>query len=100
VGFVVNKAALGQVFSEYIGSPAKLSTNFSIIITTPGWHNRPNSGRNWTPPPTIPIKKSWKILGQLSECQLFVNGSDYVHYVCYIYEVLNYLQQQRTDPEI
>jgi hypothetical protein len=35
VGFVVDKAASGQVFSEYFGFPAKPvhSTNFSIIIT-------------------------------------------------------------------
>jgi hypothetical protein len=32
VGFVVDKMALGQVFSEYFGSPANLySTNFSTI---------------------------------------------------------------------
>jgi hypothetical protein len=59
---MVDKAALGQVFSEYFGSLAKHSTNFSIIIITRGWHNRPfvaavPSGPNWTPPPTIPIKK-------------------------------------------
>jgi hypothetical protein len=31
-------------------SPAKHSTNFSIIISTRGWHNRPISGRSaeWT----------------------------------------------------
>jgi hypothetical protein len=35
VGFVVEKVALGQVFSEYFGSPANLhSTKFSIIIIT------------------------------------------------------------------
>jgi hypothetical protein len=58
VGFVVDKAALGQVFSKYFGSPANHSTNFSIIIITQGWHNRPISGRsaNWTPPPTIPTQ--------------------------------------------
>jgi hypothetical protein len=39
VGFVADKAALGQVFSEYFGFPN--STNFSIIIITQGWHNRP-----------------------------------------------------------
>jgi hypothetical protein len=35
VGFVVDKVALGQVFSEYFSSLAKTlhSTNFSIIIT-------------------------------------------------------------------
>jgi hypothetical protein len=42
-GFVVDKAGLGQVFSEYFGiSLANRSTNFSIIIIlTRGWHNRP-----------------------------------------------------------
>jgi hypothetical protein len=43
-------------------SPATYSTDFSIIIITRGWHNRPLSGRNvqWTfiPPPTMQIKKS------------------------------------------
>jgi hypothetical protein len=43
-------------------SLANHSTNFSIIIITRGWHKRPlvaavPSGPNWTPPPTIPIKK-------------------------------------------
>jgi hypothetical protein len=44
VGFVVDKEALGQV------SPANHSTNFSIIIITRGWHNRPISGHSaeWT----------------------------------------------------
>jgi hypothetical protein len=44
VGFVGYKAALGQVF------PANHSTNFSIIIITRGWHNRPISDRSaeWT----------------------------------------------------
>jgi hypothetical protein len=47
VGFMVDRAALGQVFSEYFGF---LSTNFSIIIITRGWQNRPISGRSaeWT----------------------------------------------------
>jgi hypothetical protein len=35
VGFVVDKVALGQVFSEYFGSPANLqSTNCSTITFT------------------------------------------------------------------
>jgi hypothetical protein len=42
-------------------SPANHSTNFSIIIITRGWHNRPVSGRSveWTllPTPTMQIKK-------------------------------------------
>jgi hypothetical protein len=68
VGFVVDKAALGQVFSQYLVSPANHSTDFSIIIITRGWHNRPLSGRSveWIliPPPTIQIKKKreFKIL--------------------------------------
>jgi hypothetical protein len=63
----VDKAALGQVFSEYFGSPANRSINFSIIIITWGWHNIPISGRSaeWTQldstPHTIPIKKIIKI---------------------------------------
>jgi hypothetical protein len=48
----VDKAALGQVFSEYFGSPTNHSANFSIIIIiiTRGWHNRPIGGRSaeWT----------------------------------------------------
>jgi hypothetical protein len=36
VRFVVDKAALGQVFSEYFGFPANHSTNFTIIIITRG----------------------------------------------------------------
>jgi hypothetical protein len=45
VGFVVDKAALGQRFS-----PNHHSTNFSSIIITRGWHNRPIRGRSaeWT----------------------------------------------------
>jgi hypothetical protein len=46
VGFVVDKVALEQVFSEYFGSSANLHfTNLSIIIITQGNYNRPFSGR-------------------------------------------------------
>jgi hypothetical protein len=40
VGFVVDKVASGQVFSEYFGSPAKTvdSTNFSILTISRGRH--------------------------------------------------------------
>jgi hypothetical protein len=51
VGFVVDKVALRQIFSEYLVSPANHhSTNFSIIIITWGWHNRPIGGcsAEWT----------------------------------------------------
>jgi hypothetical protein len=42
MGFVVDKAALGQVFSEFFGSPAKHSTGCStLIIIIRGWYNRP-----------------------------------------------------------
>jgi hypothetical protein len=46
VGFVVNKVALGQVFSEYFGFPCQFLSS-SIIW---GWYNRPISGRRtkWT----------------------------------------------------
>jgi hypothetical protein len=47
VEFVVDKAALGQVFSKYFGFPCyHHSTNFSIIIITRGWHNMPIGGRS------------------------------------------------------
>jgi hypothetical protein len=50
VGFVVDKAALGQVFSEYFGFPCQSFHQFSIIIITRGWHNRLIGGRSaeWT----------------------------------------------------
>jgi hypothetical protein len=39
VGSVVDKVALGQVFSEYFSSPANLhSTNFSTITVTITYH--------------------------------------------------------------
>jgi hypothetical protein len=49
MGFVVDKVALGQVFSEYFGFPPH-STKFSIITITRGRSNRPFSGRRaeWT----------------------------------------------------
>jgi hypothetical protein len=50
MGFVVDKAALGQFFSEHFGFLANYSTNFSIIIITQCGHNKPISGRSaeWT----------------------------------------------------
>jgi hypothetical protein len=47
----MDKEALGQVFSEYFGFPAnRHSTNFSIIIITWGWQNKPIGVRSaeWT----------------------------------------------------
>jgi hypothetical protein len=57
VGFVVDKAALKQVFSEYFGSHANYSNHSSIIIITIGLLvDAVPSGTYWTPPPTIPIE--------------------------------------------
>jgi hypothetical protein len=65
VAFVVDKAVLKQVFCPNTSvSPANHhSTNFSIIIITRGWYNRPIGGRSaeWVQMdstlPTLPIKK-------------------------------------------
>jgi hypothetical protein len=48
VGFVVDKAALGQIFSEYFhfSCQSYYSTNFSIILIDWGWHKRPIDGRS------------------------------------------------------
>jgi hypothetical protein len=51
VGFVVDKVALEQDFSEYFGFLANVhSTKFSIIISTRGRYNKSFSGRHteWT----------------------------------------------------
>jgi hypothetical protein len=45
VWFVVDKAALGQVFSEYFGLPCQSFHQITIIIITRGWQNRPEA---WT----------------------------------------------------
>jgi hypothetical protein len=61
MGFAVDNVTLEQIFSEYFGFPANHHpTNFSIIIFTRGWRNRPISGRSaeWTPSLTVPIKKN------------------------------------------
>jgi hypothetical protein len=46
VGFVVDKAALGQVSPSTSVSPANHSTDFYIIIITRTWHNKPIGGRS------------------------------------------------------
>jgi hypothetical protein len=63
VGFVVDKVALGQVFSEYFGFPCQ-----SLFHQFLHHHNHPGADRvgqlvadvpsepNWTPPPNTPIK--------------------------------------------
>jgi hypothetical protein len=61
VRFVVDKVALGEVFSEYFGFPCQSSFHQFLLQ-----HNHPGlaqlvaavpRGPNWTPPSTIPIKK-------------------------------------------
>jgi hypothetical protein len=57
------QSCFGQVFSEYFGFRCQFSTNFSIIIITRGAGTigllvaAVPSVPNWTPPPTIQIKK-------------------------------------------
>jgi hypothetical protein len=53
VGFVVDKVALGQVFSEYFGFPCQSS-----------FHQYASSGRS-TQRPTPPIKKKLWVLFEL-----------------------------------
>jgi hypothetical protein len=62
-GICGGQSGTGAVFlrASTSVSPANHSTDFSIIIITRGWHNRPLSARSveWTliPPPTVQIKK-------------------------------------------
>jgi hypothetical protein len=64
MGFVVDKAALGQVFSDNFVFPWQSSFHqfFSIIIITWGWHNTPLGGcsAEWIGlhPPLYQLKKS------------------------------------------
>jgi hypothetical protein len=62
VGFVVDKAALGQVFSEHFGFPFQSFHRFLHYHNHPGLTQWPLSGRSveWTliPPPTMQIKKN------------------------------------------
>jgi hypothetical protein len=71
VGFVVDKAALGQVFSPSISvSLAKHhSTDFSIIIISRGWHNRTIGGRSaeWTQLDSTPHYTNFKFLNVKGE---------------------------------
>jgi hypothetical protein len=60
-GLLVDKAALGQVFSEYFGFPCQSFHRFLHYHNHPGWHNRPLNGRSveWTliPPSYAKLKK-------------------------------------------
>jgi hypothetical protein len=67
VGFVVDKMALGQVFSEYFGFPCQSSFHrkFSILTITRGRYNRTVNGRGveWTQfglHPRLCANKKWK----------------------------------------
>jgi hypothetical protein len=46
VGFVVDKVASGQVFSEYFGFPCQSSFYQSPSPVICGWYNKPVSGRS------------------------------------------------------
>jgi hypothetical protein len=64
VGFVVDKVALGQIFSEYFGFPCTiLIPPISPQSTSPvirGWYNRPVSGRSTqSPTPQKKINKKF-----------------------------------------
>jgi hypothetical protein len=52
MGFVVDKVALGQVFSEYFGFPCRSFQRLlhTCIIHHPSWYSWSNSGRRtkWT----------------------------------------------------
>jgi hypothetical protein len=50
VGFVVDKVAVGQVFSEYFGFICPHFTDCSILIHYPGWYKGSISGlrTKWT----------------------------------------------------
>jgi hypothetical protein len=41
MGFVVDKVALGQVFSEYFGFPCQSFHRCSTLIIICSWYNRP-----------------------------------------------------------
>jgi hypothetical protein len=66
VEFVVDKVALGQVFSEYFDFTSNLhSTKFSILTITRGRYNRPEgadvpSGPSSDSTPTLLIYKKKK----------------------------------------
>jgi hypothetical protein len=53
-------------------SPVNHSTNFSIIIITRGWHNRPISGRSaeWTQLDSISPLKCCHLLSIIFDCSL------------------------------
>jgi hypothetical protein len=74
MGFVVDKEALGQVFSEYFCFPCQSS--FHQILHP---HNHPGqvqlvadvpSGPSWVQPPTIIIKKINYCSGMVDTCKL------------------------------
>jgi hypothetical protein len=66
MGFVVDKAVLGQLSPSTSVSPANHSTNFSIIIITRGWHNRHISGRSaeWTQLDSTPHYTNFNLKSQ------------------------------------
>jgi hypothetical protein len=68
VGFVVDKVALGKVFSEYFGFPCQSLFHQSPSSIIWGWYNRPvvasvPSGLSLTPLTIIIIKIILPLMG-------------------------------------
>jgi hypothetical protein len=74
VGFVVDKAALGQVFSEYFGFPCQSFHQFLHYHNHPGLAQKAICGRSaeWTLDSTPPLYQLKKIsLGFTTEVSEF-----------------------------
>jgi hypothetical protein len=74
-GFVVDKTALGQVFSDYFGFPCQSFDQFVHHHNHPGLAQYDDIGGrspewtpNWTPPLTILIKKKIGFSATVTGC--------------------------------
>jgi hypothetical protein len=90
VGFVVDKAALGQVSSKYLVPLVNHSTNFSIIKITQCWHNRPISGRSaeWTQLDSTPHYTNLKKIKARSNAKVYIrHGATTVTQLNFLFHV-------------